>query len=118
MSGISGLGGVNYSALVQRAAANAKSTAVVSGGEFKIPEASNLEAGSKAELVTLLAALQDLSESHNLADKMVLDLASGRDLNMHNTMVALEQADIALKYTVQLRNRALSAYDELMRIQV
>ena len=121
MSGISGLGGVNYSALVQRAAANAKSTAVVSGGEFKIPEASNLEAGSKApgsSPVGLDKALQDLSESHNLADKMVLDLASGRDLNMHNTMVALEQADIALKYTVQLRNRALSAYDELMRIQV
>ena len=30
----------------------------------------------------------------------------------------MEKADIALKYTVQLRNRALSAYEELMRIQV
>ena len=49
---------------------------------------------------------------------MVIDLATGRDTNIHNTMVELEKADIALKYTVQLRNRALNAYEELMRIQV
>ena len=49
---------------------------------------------------------------------MVIDLASGKDVNLHNTMIELEKADIALKYTVQLRNRALSAYQELMQLQI
>ncbi|MEE2828161.1 MAG: flagellar hook-basal body complex protein FliE [Myxococcota bacterium] len=62
--------------------------------------------------------LQKVSDYQNTADKMVIDLATGKDTNIHNTMVELEKADIALKYTVQLRNRALNAYEELMRIQV
>ncbi len=63
----------------------------------------------------VFSAVNDAQAS---ADKMVIDLASGKDVNIHNTMVELEKADIALKYTVQLRNRALSAYEELMRMQV
>jgi flagellar hook-basal body complex protein FliE len=62
--------------------------------------------------------LQNVSDYQHNADKMVIDLATGKDTNIHNTMMELEKADIALRYTVQLRNRALNAYEELMRIQI
>jgi flagellar hook-basal body complex protein FliE len=62
--------------------------------------------------------LQKVSDYQHNADKMVIDLATGKDTNIHNTMIELEKAEIALKYTVQLRNRALNAYEELMRISV
>ncbi len=115
MSGITGLGGVDYSALVQRAKTATKPSKA--DAEFKLPEQA--PQGAKPDAAGGLDdALRSLNESQHTADKSVLDLASGRDLNFHNTMVRLEEADIALKYTVQLRNRALSAYEELMRIQV
>jgi flagellar hook-basal body complex protein FliE len=114
MTTISGLGGIDYAALTQRV--SAKKLEIQ--GDFKLPDLDSGKTAKPGAAQTIDQALRDLSESHNLADKMVLDLASGRDLNIHNTMIALEQADIALKYTVQLRNRALSAYEELMRIQV
>ena len=115
MSAIAGLGGVDYSALVQRAkTAQAPAKA---DGQFQLPKTEAMP-GKAEGLGDLDSALRSLNESQHTADKAVLDLASGKDLNFHNTMVTLEQADIALKYTVQLRNRALSAYEELMRIQV
>lgn len=116
MSRISGFGSSSYSAIVQQAASRrtgkAGKTAEVSKTQapFEVKQPTATQTVDKA-----LQAVGGLQEN---ADKMVIDLASGQDVNVHNTMVELEKADIALKYTVQLRNRALSAYEELMRIQV
>lgn len=63
-------------------------------------------------------ALQPIHEIHDNAGKMVIDMATGRDTNIHNTMVELSKGGIALKYAVNVRNRALAAYEEMMRIQV
>ena len=76
------------------------------------------QGGPNKAAASVDTALQQVSDFQHNADQMVIDLATGRETNIHNTMVELEKADIALKYTVQLRNRALTAYEELMRIQV
>ncbi len=117
MSRISGFGNASYSAIVQQANAQRNTKArKAAEGATKTTQSFQMEAPKAAEkLDTALQAVGDLQAN---ADKMVIDLASGQDVNVHNTMVELEKADIALKYTVQLRNRALSAYEELMRIQV
>ncbi len=120
-------GGPNYAALVQRAAA--RRAASTGQGASRTSQASRTTAPNAAQGASapqassrvgqaVDGALQQVSDFQNHADKMVIDLATGRDTNIHNTMVELEKADIALKYTVQLRNRALSAYEELMRMQV
>lgn len=117
MSAISGLGGVNYASLVQNAGAAGGATAKATATpELRAPPSGERGVGPASGLDE---ALQALHASQDTADKAVLDLASGKEHNhIHNTMVALEEADIALKFTVQLRNRALAAYEELMRIQV
>jgi flagellar hook-basal body complex protein FliE len=33
-------------------------------------------------------------------------------------MIAVEQADISLRMLVQMRNKALTAYEEIMRMQI
>ncbi len=125
VGGIGGGGGSAYEAILRRAATRRADTA--KGAQAKGPngsfsqtmEAKGPQASSKASVAGKVdQALGQVSEYQDQADKMVIDLATGRDTNIHNTMVELEKADIALKYTVQLRNRALSAYEELMRIQV
>jgi flagellar hook-basal body complex protein FliE len=113
--------GANYSAIVQRAAelrksAQQTSTKTPSQASFKMEGLDGKNGNAVGD--KLGDALEKVSNIQKDADSMVIDLASGKDVNLHNTMIELEKADIALKYTVQLRNRALNAYEELMRLQV
>ncbi len=67
------------------------------------------------------SAMENLEETNTLqvnADKMSVDFALGKIDNVADVMIAQEKASIALQYTVQLRNKLLDAYNEIMRIQV
>ena len=52
------------------------------------------------------------------AEGAVRDLALGRSENLHNVMLELEQARLSVEVVVQVRNRLLEAYQEIMRMQV
>lgn len=52
------------------------------------------------------------------ADKAVEDLATGRNKNIHETMIAISQADLAFRMTMQVRNKVVDAYQEIMRMSV
>jgi len=67
------------------------------------------------------AAMNNIEDANNLtkkADQMSLDFAVGKIDNVADVMIAQEKASIALQYTVQLRNKLLDAYNEIMRIQL
>jgi len=38
--------------------------------------------------------------------------------DIHGTMLALEKADLSMRLMLQVRNKLVSAYDEVMRMQV
>ena len=52
------------------------------------------------------------------ADRTVQTLHGGGEKNLHAAMIAMEQADISLRYLVQVRNKAIEAYQEIMRMQL
>jgi len=52
------------------------------------------------------------------ADMAVQQLHAGNAKNLHEVMIAMEEADISLRFLVQVRNKALEAYQEIMRMQV
>jgi flagellar hook-basal body complex protein FliE len=62
--------------------------------------------------ITEVNKLQLESESLNEA------FAMGKTDNIHQVMIAAEKADIALQFTVQVRNKILEAYQEIMRMPV
>jgi flagellar hook-basal body complex protein FliE len=51
-------------------------------------------------------------------DKAIEGLVSGQAKNLHEVMIIVEKADISLKMLVQFRNKALQAYEEIMRLQI
>lgn len=51
-------------------------------------------------------------------DKASLDLATGKSSNIHETMLAVTKAELGFNMLVQLRNKAIEAYQEVMRMQV
>ncbi len=52
------------------------------------------------------------------ADSAAVDMMTGGESDMHTAMVKIQEADLGLRFVVQLRNRAVSAYEEIMRLQV
>lgn len=52
------------------------------------------------------------------SDKSVQGLASGENKNLHEVMIAVEKASISFQFMSQVRNKALEAYQEVMRMQV
>lgn len=52
------------------------------------------------------------------ADSSIKDLIAGRNKNIHETMLSIQKADLSLKTMMQVRNKILEAYKEIMRMQV
>ncbi len=67
---------------------------------------------------TLREAIGSVNEIQKSADKMAQELATGRTDNIAEVMIATEKADIALKLMVQVRNKIIDAYQEVMKMQV
>jgi flagellar hook-basal body complex protein FliE len=52
------------------------------------------------------------------ADQGLQGLATGDAQNLHQVMIALEEARVGVQLMVQVRNRLLEAYQEILRMQV
>jgi flagellar hook-basal body complex protein FliE len=67
---------------------------------------------------TLSQAVQQVSDLQGQADTLATKVATGDLDNVHQAIIAMEKANLALELTVQVRNKAIEAYQELMRTQV
>ncbi|MDR7415632.1 MAG: flagellar hook-basal body complex protein FliE [Armatimonadota bacterium] len=63
-------------------------------------------------------AVRSADELQRRADAAAAALADGRTDDVHAVMVAVEEANLALQLAIQVRNRLLEAYQELIRMQV
>jgi len=52
------------------------------------------------------------------ADTQLRAMAAGKDVAVHDVMISMEQARMNLMFMVEVRNRAVEAYQELMRMQL
>lgn len=66
----------------------------------------------------LVDALKKTNELELASERMNEALATGRIEDISQVVVAAQKAEIALQLTLQLRNRATAAYQEIMRMQV
>ena len=67
---------------------------------------------------TLNKAVTEVNDLQKTADKAMQNLAAGKTDNIPEVMIAAEKADIALKLMVQVRNKMIDAYQEVMKMQV
>ena len=51
------------------------------------------------------------------ADRSAQEMVAGR-MDIHQAMVALEEANVSFRLMVQVRNRMIAAYEEIMRMQI
>lgn len=59
-----------------------------------------------------------VDETQVAGDQAIQMLQSGEAKHLHEVMIAVEEADVSLRMAVQIRNKALTAYEEIMRMQI
>lgn len=62
--------------------------------------------------------LKDTNQQMLDADQAIEDLATGRNPDIHNTMITMKKAEISFELVMQIRNKLVSAYDEIRKMSI
>jgi flagellar hook-basal body complex protein FliE len=85
------------------------------------PQKTESTSGNKTEGPSfndvLKKAIEDVDGLEKEADQAVQDLVSGGETNLHEAMIALQKADVSFKVLMEVRDKIVSAYKEIMRMQ-
>lgn len=66
----------------------------------------------------LKSMLDSANEAQIKADEETQKLISGESADIHNALIAAEEARIQLELVVQVRNKLLESYQEITKMQV
>lgn len=102
------------------------------GAEAKIPtgELNGLSAPGLADVTEAAKPVEgsfsgvlghfvnEVNAKQSMAVQTVQDLQSGQNVSLHQAMIAMEEASVSFQLMVEVRNRLLESYQELMRMQV
>lgn len=74
--------------------------------------------GFDSVLQSAINMLNETSYLQNKAEQAEIEFALGYSTNTHDLQIAQEKANIALQYTVAVRDKLLEAYNQIMNIQI
>jgi len=74
--------------------------------------------GSTSFKEILKDSINKANEIEKEADQEVQKLAKMESRDIHTTMIAIEKADLTFQTMMQIRNKIINAYEEIMRMQV
>jgi flagellar hook-basal body complex protein FliE len=88
----------------------------------RLPSVTSLEKSAQpAETSfgeTIKKAVSEVNDLQTQADEIANKLAAGEAVEIHQAMIAMQKAVTALQFTVQVRNKIIEAYQEIMRMQL
>jgi len=66
----------------------------------------------------LKESIEEVNKLQLEAQQTMEDLASGKDKDIQHAMMTLQKADLSLRTMMEVRNKLVEAYQEIMRMQV
>ena len=86
------------------------------------PKGLGAKKGATAEATqsfaeTIEESLAKVNDMQAEKGRMIQDFASGKSQNVHELMISLQKAGLAMDMTSAVRNKVMQAYQELMRMQ-
>jgi flagellar hook-basal body complex protein FliE len=121
-----GAGGISLNALQNSAASAAKTispaelqqlTSVTSDTPLQTTAPVSSAGGANFENM-LGDFVNEVSQKQAAAGNAVTGLLSGQNVSLHQAMISMEEANVSFQMMVEVRNRLLDGYQELMRMQV
>ena len=74
--------------------------------------------GNTGFVDSLKSAIGNVNDVQMEATRAVDALMTGETQDIHRTMVALQQADVSFQLMMQVRNKLVTAYEEIQRMQI
>jgi len=89
------------------------------GGAAKVGDSGGIGAGGVDFAKVLKSSLDGVAQAQNQATSMQNAFVMGDDkVSLSDTMIAMQKANISLQATVQVRNKVVAAYNDIMNMQV
>jgi flagellar hook-basal body complex protein FliE len=85
-------------------------------GPAAVAGASPAQDGSFGEILD--NAIQSVDAQQHIAEESIRSLAVGEDVDIHGSMIALEEASIALHAMVSVRDKVVEAYQTLWNMPI
>ncbi len=86
--------------------------------EFPKVDTGNKVDGGQAFGDKLTGAIDNLQSAQTKSDDLAMQVATGKLTDIHDYMIAANQAEIATQLTVAVRNKAVDAFNQIMNMQV
>lgn len=87
------------------------------GADFNFPK--EIQENSGADFSKWMAEqLNSVDQQIKTADAKLESLASGENNNLHEIMITMEKAKLSFQLALEVRNKLLESYQEVMRMQV
>jgi flagellar hook-basal body complex protein FliE len=67
---------------------------------------------------TFNKALTALSDKQNSSDALIQKLAAGENVDLHQVMIASEEASISMQVALAMRDKLVQAYQDVMRMSI
>ncbi|QCR31794.1 flagellar hook-basal body complex protein FliE [Lysinibacillus sp. SGAir0095] len=67
---------------------------------------------------TLKDAIASVNNQQIQSDAMTQKLINGEDVDLHEVMITAQKASVTLNATMEVRNKAIEAYQEIMRMSI
>jgi flagellar hook-basal body complex protein FliE len=65
----------------------------------------------------LRSAIDDIQQLEGQAESKVAGVLDGNGADVHSALIAVEKADLSFQLMMQVRNKIVSAYEEISRMQ-
>ncbi len=82
----------------------------------KIQSPSKADTGGGNFVDALKGAVESTVQRNVESNQAAEKLSKGGELDLHDTLLAMEKGDVSLKFMVSVRNKVLDAYREIMRM--
>jgi flagellar hook-basal body complex protein FliE len=66
----------------------------------------------------MMSSLNETNDLQNAAESAEIQFALGESTNTHDLLIAESKAEVALQYTVAVRDKIIDAYKELMQMSI
>ncbi len=81
--------------------------------------AKTKKAESGSDFFTILKeSLNEVNDMQVKGDQALSDIATGQVKDLHSAAIAIDKAEISMKVMLEVRNKALSAYKEILRTPI
>ncbi len=67
---------------------------------------------------TLADAIEKVAEVQHEAENAIKGISTGDGTDVHTAMIAMEKANLSFQMMMQVRNKLVNAYEEIMRMQI